>query len=263
MRYLPFRENKARMETHDDAYPGFSSTNESGSARAEDCLTSPIAVVRSKKSDVRRVEPYPEDLLPMQMPIQGSKLVIRLQSFVACLLFVFALLIIVIRSSRCLLGCKRMVVSDHSCNLPDSENLHPRIYPGTESKETDWKVASICRPHHSLGFFFFLFLGLASFARGCSKILRTSSSVIFLSVLNFVRSGAGGAASFWTPFFVMAGEKSASEGKQSRSQRTNGGQQSANWLIILISNNLILSEDISSNAFNNSNLGISLILQLS
>lgn len=56
------------------------------------------------------------------------------------------------------------------------------------------------------GFFFFLvlFLGLVSLARGSSRILRTSSSVIFLSVLNCDRSGVGGAASFCRPFLVMA-----------------------------------------------------------
>ncbi len=58
------------------------------------------------------------------------------------------------------------------------------------------------------GFFFFLFFDFVSFARGCSKILRTSSSVIFLSLLIFDKSRDGGAAIFCRPFFVMAGDVS-------------------------------------------------------
>lgn len=50
-------------------------------------------------------------------------------------------------------------------------------------------------------FFFFLPLFLA---RGSSRILRISSSVILLSVLNFVRSQAEGPPSFVMPFLVMA-----------------------------------------------------------
>jgi hypothetical protein len=55
-------------------------------------------------------------------------------------------------------------------------------------------------------FFFFLFFDLAllGFARGNSRILRISSSVIFLSVFNLSRSGFGGAANRWRPFLVMA-----------------------------------------------------------
>lgn len=54
-------------------------------------------------------------------------------------------------------------------------------------------------------FFFFLFLGFASLANGCCRISSTSSSVIFLSVLNLDRSGVGGPANLWRPFFVIAG----------------------------------------------------------
>jgi hypothetical protein len=55
-------------------------------------------------------------------------------------------------------------------------------------------------------FFFFLFLLFApvDFANGLSRILRTSSSSIFLSDLTFSRSSGGGAASRMIPFFVMA-----------------------------------------------------------
>jgi hypothetical protein len=55
-------------------------------------------------------------------------------------------------------------------------------------------------------FFFFLFFDLAllGFARGSSRILRISSSVIFLSVFSLSRSGFGGAANRWRPFLVMA-----------------------------------------------------------
>jgi hypothetical protein len=39
---------------------------------------------------------------------------------------------------------------------------------------------------------------------GCSKILRISSSSIFLSVFNLLRSKAGGPPSLVMPFLVMA-----------------------------------------------------------
>jgi hypothetical protein len=50
-------------------------------------------------------------------------------------------------------------------------------------------------------FFFFLPLFLA---RGSSRILRISSSVILLSVLNLVRSHAEGPPSLVMPFLVIA-----------------------------------------------------------
>lgn len=50
-------------------------------------------------------------------------------------------------------------------------------------------------------FFFFLPLFLA---RGSSRILRISSSVILLSVLNLVKSQADGPPNFVMPFLVMA-----------------------------------------------------------
>ncbi len=56
-------------------------------------------------------------------------------------------------------------------------------------------------------FFFFLFLPFApvDLAKGCSRILRISSSVIFFSVLYCSKFGAGGAPKRTIPFFVMAG----------------------------------------------------------
>lgn len=56
------------------------------------------------------------------------------------------------------------------------------------------------------GFFFFLlFFFLPVFlAMGCSRILRISSSSIFLSVLYLLRSSAGAAPSLVMPFLVMA-----------------------------------------------------------
>lgn len=53
-------------------------------------------------------------------------------------------------------------------------------------------------------FGFFFFLSPTGFDSGNSRILRTSSSVIFLSLLTFSRSGDGGAANFCRPFFVIA-----------------------------------------------------------
>lgn len=57
-------------------------------------------------------------------------------------------------------------------------------------------------------FFFFRFLFLVEVLPiGCSRILRTSSSVIFLSVLYLERSGDGGAAILVMPFLVTAIEE--------------------------------------------------------
>jgi hypothetical protein len=41
-------------------------------------------------------------------------------------------------------------------------------------------------------------------AKGCSRILRISSSVILFSVFNLLRSNGGGAPSLVIPFLVMA-----------------------------------------------------------
>ena len=60
------------------------------------------------------------------------------------------------------------------------------------------------------GFFFFLFLPFPVFLeRGCSRILRTSSSSICLSVLYLVKSSGGGPPSLVMPFFVIAAHLSA------------------------------------------------------
>lgn len=58
-------------------------------------------------------------------------------------------------------------------------------------------------------FFFFLFFPLApvDLAVGCSRIFRICSSVIFLSVLYFETSNAGGAARRTRPFLVIAGKR--------------------------------------------------------
>lgn len=56
--------------------------------------------------------------------------------------------------------------------------------------------------------FFFLFLGFffpVFLAKGCSRIFRISSSVIFLSVWYLLRSSSGGPPSLVMPFLVMAG----------------------------------------------------------
>ena len=55
-------------------------------------------------------------------------------------------------------------------------------------------------------FFFFLFLlfELVALAIGCSRILRISSSTIFLSDFHFARSGVGAADNRVRPFFVIA-----------------------------------------------------------
>ncbi len=56
------------------------------------------------------------------------------------------------------------------------------------------------------GFFFFLFLLLLPvfLDKGCASILRTSSSSILWSVLNLLKSKAGGPPSLVIPFLVIA-----------------------------------------------------------
>lgn len=57
-----------------------------------------------------------------------------------------------------------------------------------------------------LAFFFLFLLALepVDLAKGRSRILRISSSSIFLSVLNLDKSGSAGPASLVMPFLVMA-----------------------------------------------------------
>ena len=43
---------------------------------------------------------------------------------------------------------------------------------------------------------------------------------------------------------------------------TNGGQQSSNWISILVSNHFVLSENVASNTLYNTHLRIPLVLQL-
>lgn len=53
-------------------------------------------------------------------------------------------------------------------------------------------------------FFLFLFFLPVLRDRGCSRILRISSSTIFLSDFTLARSKAGGAPTLERPFLVMA-----------------------------------------------------------
>ena len=102
-------------------------------------------------------------------------------------------------------------VSGHSSESPDSapitcpyRALHwERPYSSSLESSSSSSAASAFLAGF---FFFFLFLLLLPVerARGCSRILRISSSVIFLSVLNCDRSGAGAAANLVRPFLVIA-----------------------------------------------------------
>src|SRR5579859_815082 len=87
----------------------------------------------------------------------------------------------------------------HQRKTATSSSHHHVLYSSSLSSSSSPAAAAFLA-----GFFFFLFFGLLSFARGRFKISRTSSSVIFLSVLNLDKSGLGGAASFCRPFFVIA-----------------------------------------------------------
>lgn len=74
------------------------------------------------------------------------------------------------------------------------------------SSELSSSVAPPAAAAFLAGFFFFLFLLLEPvfLASGCSRILRISSSVIFLSVLHFATSRVRGALRRVRPFLVMA-----------------------------------------------------------
>ena len=126
----PFRKNQEGQEHMTKRSTIFLDESETDAARAEDCLTSPIAVVRSKKSDVKRVVSYPENV---QMPIQGSNLMVHTQILITCHLLVFALVIIVIRS--CFLSYRTWEVSKCSCYLDDPQHLHPKVYLGPRAPE--------------------------------------------------------------------------------------------------------------------------------
>lgn len=74
----------------------------------------------------------------------------------------------------------------------------------SESSESSSELPAVLAAAFLAGFFFLLLFFLPVFLdRGCSRILSTSSSVIFLSVLNLLRSGAGGPPSLVMPFLVM------------------------------------------------------------
>lgn len=86
--------------------------------------------------------------------------------------------------------------------LPTLSIAHkPHFYSLSESSESPPAAAFLA------GFFFLplLFFLPVFLARGCSRIFRTSSSVIFLSDWTLDRSRAGGPPSLVMPFLVMAG----------------------------------------------------------
>lgn len=102
-----------------------------------------------------------------------------------------------------------MLVSPHTT----SGETSPRISfsPHYSSLSSSSSSSSFSLAAFFAGFFLFFLLLLllpVDFANGCSRIFRTSSSVIFLSVLYLARSGAGGALSRVRPFFVIATQRS-------------------------------------------------------
>jgi hypothetical protein len=112
--------------------------------------------------------------------------------------------------------------------------------------------------------FFFLFLFFDSLAMGCSRILRISSSVIFLSVLNLVRSGVGGALRRVIPFLVTAvlTVRKCSLQKKKRRKLTNSGEQTADSLVVLVTDNLVLAENATTDTLDDTDLAGTLVLQL-
>lgn len=83
--------------------------------------------------------------------------------------------------------------------IPLPGSLHRSLFPTLYSASASSAVPSAFVFFLFLGFFFPVFL-----ARGCSRIFRISSSVIFLSVWYLLRSSSGGPPSLVMPFLVMA-----------------------------------------------------------
>lgn len=101
---------------------------------------------------------------------------------------------------------------------------------------------------------------------GCSRIFKTSSSMIFFSVLNLVRSGIGGALRRVRPFLVMARKSQSRDlvrGDCLDYDLTNSAEESSNRCSILVTDDFVLPENIAPNALNNSHLGVSFIFKLS
>ena len=106
--------------------------------------------------------------------------------------------------------------SPHCCLFGDHANAS---YPSPYSSSLESSSSSSPAAGFFAGFFFFLDLLFApeDLEIGCSKILRISSSTIFLSVFNLVLSISGGALSRVIPFLVTA------QGTLATSQGPGGG----------------------------------------
>jgi len=94
----------------------------------------------------------------------------------------------------------------HTTSRSPAASSSQEAYSSSSSSSSDSWASAVVSAFLAGFFFFFLFLGLelAGFASGCSRIFKTSSSVIFLSVLNDSSFGAGGPLILETPFLVMA-----------------------------------------------------------
>lgn len=89
------------------------------------------------------------------------------------------------------------------CSDASEQTISSRVYSPSLDSSPPWP-ASAFLAGFLLFFLFFLFLEPVDLASGRSRILRISSSSIFLSVLNLDRSGWFGAASRVMPFLVIA-----------------------------------------------------------
>ena len=100
--------------------------------------------------------------------------------------------------------CKASSEPPSSTTVPSAPAPHSSSLSSSSSDSSG--AAFVVAAFFAGFFFFFLFLGfeLAALAMGCSRSLRTSSSVIFLLVLCLDSSTAAGAASLTTPFLVSA-----------------------------------------------------------
>lgn len=106
-------------------------------------------------------------------------------------------------------GLRRRTSQTPACTQPCYRSGECRPFsPHSSSLSSSESLSSLAA--FLVAFFFFLFLDLPAFLdNGCSRILRISSSLIFLSDLTLLKSSGGGPPSLVMPFFVMAAHRLA------------------------------------------------------
>jgi hypothetical protein len=110
------------------------------------------------------------------------------------------------------LGCHVKSISLTLQNLHDTMGFSARriLRVRGRSRAYSSSLSSSSSPAAALvAVFFFFFLGLFALGAealliGCSRILRISSSVIFLSVFSVDKAGSGGPTRRVIPFLVIA-----------------------------------------------------------